>query len=275
MDVIEAHVSRLPPLDERWEPAIYARDALAQALVVGGVAGTATHPLDNVRGNILMLIDGDDDKLFGLSGLPGGSDLDDILSMVERGAGASIDHDARFGPVQIEPDPILSVCEAFGDRLRAACDRNESVVLATGHPTGLALFYHRLDTWLRERGARVPTPAHGQRWRDPGLAHDWIVDHWGGVGMLTDGREPRHTHRPQSMERMLAEQVPELVVADHGFAGAAIEAGVETLSIADVNDPALLVAQDQGRTDHVLVMDDHVDPAAYWPCFQAIASRFD
>jgi hypothetical protein len=28
-------------------------------------------------------------------------------------------------------------------------------------------------------------------------------------------------------------------------------------------------------TDTVLVMDDHVDPAAYWPCFQAIAARFD
>ena len=63
--------------------------------------------------------------------------------MVERGAGAPIDHDARFGPVEIGPEPILAVCEAFGDRLRAACDRSESVVLATGHPTGLALLYHR------------------------------------------------------------------------------------------------------------------------------------
>ena len=92
--------------------------------------------------------------------------------------------------------------------------------------------------------------------------------------MLTDGREPRHTHRPDAMERMLAEATPDLVVADHGFAGAAIEAGVETLSIADVNDPALLVAQAQGRTEMVVVMDDHVAPDAYWPCFQAIGSRF-
>ena len=53
-----------------------------------------------------------------------------------------------------------------------------------------------------------------------------------------------------------------------------MEAGIETLSIADVNDPALLVAQAQGRTETVLVMDDNVDPAAYWPCFQVIASRF-
>ena len=58
--------------------------------------------------------------------------------------------------------------------------------------------------------------------------------------------------------------------ADHGFAGAAIEAGVETISIADVNDPALLVAKAQGRTEHVLVFDDHVDPNAYWPVFLAL-----
>jgi len=51
---------------------------------------------------------------------------------------------------------------------------------------------------------------------------------------------------------------------------AAIEAGVETISIADVNDPALLVAKAQGRTQHVLVFDDHVDPNAYWPVFLAL-----
>ena len=55
----------------------------------------------------------------------------------------------------------------------------------------------------------------------------------------------------------------------------AIEAGVETLSVADVNDPALIVAKAMGRTHVVVVMDDHVAPDAYWPCFQAIAARFE
>ncbi len=107
MDVIEAYVRRLPSLDDRWEPAGHDREELAEALTLGGVAGIATHPLDNVRGNILMLIDGDPDKLFGLSGLPGGFALDDILAMVEQGAGEPIDRDGRFGPVLIRPDPIL------------------------------------------------------------------------------------------------------------------------------------------------------------------------
>jgi Phosphatase len=111
------------------------------------------------------------------------------------------------------------------------------------------------------------------RWREAGLDHDWFIEHHDGVAMLSDGRAPRHTHKPDAMERMLAEGRPDLVFADHGFAGAAIEAGVETISIADVNDTALLVAKEQGRTQHVLVFDDHVDPNAYWPVFLALTSN--
>jgi hypothetical protein len=76
------------------------------------------------------------------------------------------------------------------------------------------------------------------------------------------------------MERMLEVATPDLVFADHGFAGAAIEAGVDTVSIADINDPALVVARSQGRAGPVVVMDDNVQPEAYWPCFQVLASRF-
>jgi len=274
MNVIGAHERRLPQLDRRWTPGDYARDELIRGLLDGQVAGVATHPLDNVRGNILMLIEGDPDKQFGLTGLPGGLGLDEILSLVAEEAGAPIDHDARYGPVHIAPDPILAACEAAGERLEHACAAGQSVVLATGHPVGLALFYRAIDRLLTERGAKVPTPARGTRWRDDRLPHDWFIDYFGGVAMLTDDTEPRHTHRPDAMRRILDEARPDLVVADHGFAGAAIEAGVETIGVADVNDPALIVAKAQGRTEVVVVMDDHVDPAAYWPCFQAIASAF-
>ena len=274
MDVIEAHVRRLPTLDDRWTPRPWAREELEAALVEGEVAGIATHPLDNVRANILMLLDGDPDKLFGLSGLPGPLGFDDILDLVAAGAGSPIDHDARYGHVEIAPSPIVDACAAMGERLARACVDGERVLLATGHPIGLALLYHAIDGLLAARGARVLTPAQGIRWREGHLPHDWMIDHWGGVGFLTDGREPRHTHWPDAMERMLADETPDLVVADHGFAGATIEAGIETLSIADVNDPALIVARAQGRTDVVVVMDDHVDPVAYWPCFQALAAAF-
>ncbi|MDP9302588.1 MAG: glycosyltransferase family 4 protein [Actinomycetota bacterium] len=270
-DVIEAHVSRLPPLaEDDWTPRVIDRTELERALLAGGVAGTATHPIDNVRGNIQKLLDHDPDKEFGLRGLQEGMTLDRVLGLVERAAGAPIDRDARFGPVDIRARPVVDASLAAGERLARACETGETIVFATGHPTGLAYLYHELASELARRGATILVLGRGLRWRDPSLDHDWFIEHFDGVAMLSDGRAPRHTHKPDAMERMLAEERPDLVFADHGFAGAAIEAGVETISIADVNDTALLVAKAQGRTNHVLVFDDHVDPNAYWPVFLAL-----
>ena len=174
--------------------------------------------------------------------------------------------------MQIASAAIVRACAAVAPRLREARRLRERVVLATGHPTGLIHLYRALAAWLAEGGARVITPGEGARWRESRLAHDWFVEASGGVMALTDGAEPRHTHWPYAMHRILDAERPDLVFADHGFAGAAIEAGVETISIADVNDPALLVAQTQGRCEHVLVFDDHVAPQDYWPVFVTLAA---
>lgn len=272
-DVIEAHVSRLPPFaEDDWIPRVVDRTDLERALLAGGVAGTATHPVDNVRGNIQKLLDHDPDKEFGLTGLQEGMTLDRVLGLVERAAGVPIDRGARFGPVDIRARSIVDASLAAGGRLARARQNGETIVFATGHPTGLAYLYHELASELARRGASILVLGRGVRWREPGLDHDWFIEHHDGVAMLSDGRAPRHTHKPDAMERMLAEGRPDLVFADHGFAGAAIEAGVETISIADVNDTALLVAKEQGRTEHVLVFDDHVDPNAYWPVFVALTA---
>ena len=272
-DVIGNHVRRLPPPDPAlWAPRAVHRDVLARALLDGRIAGPATHPLDNVRGNAQMLMDRDPDKEFGLRELQAGMTFEGILALVERAAGVPIDREARTGQVQIDPEAILDACAAARSRLAVARDRGERVVLATGHPTGLAHLYAALSGWLTEGGAKVITPGDGARWREARLDHDWVVEADGGVMALTDGTEPRHTHWPYAMHRVLDAEVPDLVFADHGFAGAAIEAGVETISIADVNDPALLVARAQGRTEHVLVFDDHVAPEDYWPVFIALTS---
>ena len=274
MDVIEAHARRLPPVDDRFTPRPYPREELARALEAGRVAGVATHPLDNVRGNARLLLEGDPDKQFGLTGLQDGLVLQDVLDMVSVGAGVAIDPARGSGDVLIAPEPILDACEALGRRLALAAFSGERVLIATGHPGALDLLYREWERLLLDHGGRVIKPADGVTWRDQRLEHDWSIGYLSGVGMQTDGRVPRHTHWPDAMRRMLEAERPDLVVADHGFAGAAIEAGVETVSVADVNDPALLVARAQGRTDVVVVMDDHVAADAYWPCFQAAASAF-
>jgi hypothetical protein len=57
----------------------------------------------------------------------------------------------------------------------------------------------------------------------------------------------------------------DLVVGDHGWAGAAAERGIDVVAVADINDPALAMAKAEGRVGVVLGMDDNVLPAAYDP----------
>jgi len=273
MDVIESHAAQLPAIDERWTGRVRDREELIRGLLEGRIAGPSlSHPLDNVLRNIRLLCEGEPDKQFGMSGLPGLFTPPEVLGLVGRAAGFTPDPDATAGPVPVDPELVIEACEAVGERLALACARGERVILATGHPVGLAHLYTGVGRQLAARGVELLRPYEAMAWRDAD-GHGWQVRYLEGVALLTDRASARHTHRGDAMARMLGEERPDLVFADHGFAGAAIESGVETLSIADVNDPALLVARAQGRTETVIVMDDNVQPDAYWPCYQAIVGR--
>ena len=219
-----------------------------------------------------MLVEHDPDKLFGLSDMPEPFGFEDIVRIVGEAAGVPIDALATEGAPDIDAGAVLDACAAMGERLAEAARRRRADPVRHGTP-GRSRPSVRVDRGARGAARRQDRPARGG-WiverQDAG--HDWTIAYHGAVGMVTDGERPRHTHRPDAMRRMLDEERPDLVVADHGFAGAAIEAGVETLSIADVNDPALIVAKAQGRTEVVVVLDDHVPAENYWPCFQAVAT---
>ena len=273
MDVIGSHAARLPALDDRWRPQPFERDELVLGLLEGRVASEeVSHPFDNVLNNIRLLVELDPDKQFGMTGLQTLSEAA-VLELVATASGFDVDPNARAGPVPVDPELVIDACAAVGDRLAEACRRGERVILATGHPVGLAHLYTAVGRELRARGVRMLTPADGETWQERGRPHVWQIRYLDHVALLTDAVTARHTHSGEPMRRMLAHERPDLVFADHGFAGAAIESGVDTVSIADVNDPALLVAQAQGRTRTVIVMDDNVSPEAYWPCFQAVVSR--
>ena len=88
-----------------------------------------------------------------------------------------------------------------------------------------------------------------------------------GVHVLASGGELLHTHEPEPMRALLAalDEPPDLVVADHGWAGAAAEAGIDTLGMADCNDPALFVAEEEGKPIVTVPLDDNVPPQLYDP----------
>lgn len=273
LDVTESHAARLPAIDDRWIPRVHERAELLEALVEGAMAGPeVSHPMDNVRGNIQLLCEGDPDKQFGMTGLQSFAP-DEVFAIVAAASGFAPEHARTGGPVPVDPELVLQACEAVGDRLALAVERAETIILATGHPVGLAHLYIEVGRVLRDRGVTILRPFDAVPWLDDDRSGPWEVRYLEGVAMLTDGENMKHTHSGDPMSRMIAETRPGLVFADHGFAGAAIERGVDTVSIADVNDPALIVAKAQGRTRTVVVMDDNVRPEDYWPCFQAIAAR--
>ena len=80
----------------------------------------------------------------------------------------------------------------------------------------------------------------------------------GAVATLGDGASLFHTHDPEPMRDVLRQTgAVDLVVADHGFAGAAIAAGVPTIAVMDTNDPAFAVVAGRGADVTVVPMDDN------------------
>ena len=255
-----------------WRPGGFTDQELADALVRAAIAGpVASHDRANVLWRIGRLVNGDPEERFGISGL-GAYSADEILALIAEETGFDSDPTLQIGGVSIEPKRLLHALKEAGVRFAEAAKRGERVLLATGHPATLILFYAAVAELLRENGAKVLTPMEGARCSD--LMYIGEIRYVEDVGVFSTMGGPIHTHSPQPMERMLEEAEPDLVFADHGFAGAAIEAGVETIAIADVNDPAPVVAKAQGRTKLVVVMDDGRRRKDYWPAYQAIAAAF-
>ena len=78
---------------------------------------------------------------------------------------------------------------------------------------------------------------------------------------------------PQYTKQLTNAEAYNLAVAHFDSGLTYVAAAADTFSVLIRN--SLLVAKAQGRTEHVLVFDDHVDPNAYWPVFVALAAGTD
>ena len=175
------------------------------------------------------------------------------------------DPDRDDAPGWIDPEATLAGVARHRERLAGvAAAGGARVLVATGHPAGLLPHYQAVARSLQSSGSQLLTPAEG-RPLPGGEGGRRELRYLEGVACVSDGASLRHTHRAGYMQAALAEVGPgvELVVADHGFAGAAIEQGIPTLSIADLNDVALPLAQARGRTDGVLPIDDNLAPRLF------------
>jgi len=243
------------------------REELREHLIRHRIAGDIATPRASNVGNVRKMLDRDPDYWFGVE-LDREWTYEQVVATVAERVGIDADHTRESGSDVIDPDLTLEALDAVADRLAKVADVGGSVLLATGHPTGLLEMYMTVATALTAAGCTVITPAAESWVSIPGTQRR--IRYVGAVATIGTGGDLLHTHAPEPMARILEElrrtsSTPDLVVADHGWAGAAGQAGLATVGFADTNDPALFVAAAEGKVEVAVPLDDNVAPAHYVP----------
>jgi hypothetical protein len=225
-------------------PDLPSRDELGRHLVTTRIAGSVRTPVWDVLRKAGLVAAGDPDHCFGLSGMH------------------------RYTQAEV----LAEVTRQYG--WTGAASAGEHILFATGHPTGMLGLYQQIAVAVREAGAKVSRPGDGLAFQFHEHRRRIIYSGW--VAVLASGANLYHTHEAHPMELVL-EQATEvdLVVGDHGWAGAAAERGIDVVAVADINDPALPMAKAEGRAGIVMGMDDNVrpTPSAYDPLADYLLAR--
>jgi hypothetical protein len=226
----------------------------AERLLDAGVAGTCTsHGAENNLYRIGLLLEHDEGNTFGMGDLLTAVCFEEAYDAVTHQIGNPPDREETPGRGCIDPARTAAGLVEAGKRIGGVARTGGRLVFATGHPGAMIIYYLGLSRWAEELGGEVVTAQTRGRYQK-GISLDWAAL----VGTLGDGASLFHTHDPEPMRDVLGQAGPvDLVVADHGFAGAAIAAGVPTVVVMDTNDPAFAVVAARGADVTVVPMDDN------------------
>ena len=228
-------------------PGTPSRAELVDHLVKTRIAGDVATPRENNLSHYRKLANGDRHYWLGLELGDRWTDEQDVLAVMAERVGVNDDPEYRYGQDTIDPELTVDGLERMAARLRKAADGQQRVLFATGHPGGLLDVHRATAAALRDGGLRDR--------RDPGRAADR-----GGVRLAVRGRGGPGARRhpvahplrradegdPHGLERE-GRPLPDLVVADHGWAGYAGRHGVDSVGYADCNDPALFLGGGRGH----------------------------
>jgi Phosphatase len=243
----------------------------AAGLSEAGVAGNCTsHGAENNLYKLGLLLEHDESNTFGMETLLQDVGFDEAYEAVEYRIGNPPDREETPGRGCIDPARTAAGLAEAGERIREVAGSGRSLIIATGHPGAMILYYLGLARWAEELGGRLLTAEARGRFQK-GVSLDWA----GSVGTLGDGASLFHTHDPEPMRAVLRQtgQV-DLVVADHGFAGAAIAAGIPTVVVMDTNDPAFAVVAGRGADVTVVPMDDNRPLNSYAAALDVLKGDF-
>jgi hypothetical protein len=239
------------------------RATLREHLVTTRIAGTVATPRDNNLRAMRRLAAGDEPSWFGIRRARDYS-FEDVLSIMVERCGVHPDASYTEGPDTIDPDLTLDALDAMATRLGKAARSRERVFVATGHPIGVMAIHGPVARALRETGCELLTHEPGIPVEYDGRRHN--LRYVGGVAAVSWHGLLRHTHSAVPMRTLLDRGLdPDLVLADHGWAGAAGEAGLDVMGFADCNDPALFVGAAEGKVGVVVPLDDNVRTRLYQP----------
>jgi hypothetical protein len=237
------------------------RELGLRRIVETQVAGSGTgHAREHNLLAIQKFVDGDPHCAWNFPN-PRDYAFNDVLGMIASLTGCSSDPGHRVGDGYISPNRTLAGLEQGALRIADTARRGGTFLLATGHPGSMLSYYLGVAGIIEALGGRLITPARGLE-----VPPKCVLDYVGPVAVLTDRSNLLHTHDFSQMEDMLAEAGDvDMVVADHGYAGAAIEAGIPTIATMDTNDPALAVWKRAGADLTIIPIDDNEILSAYLP----------
>ncbi|MFG2308514.1 phosphatase [Streptomyces sp. NPDC048566] len=247
-------------------PGTPSRAELVDHLVRTRIAGDVATPRENNLSHYRKLANGERNWWLGLELGDRWTDEQDVLAVMAERVGVSDDPEHRYGQDTIDPELTVDGLDRLAARLRKAAGGRQRVLFATGHPGGLLDVHRATAAALRAAGCEIVVIPEGLR------TEEGYVVQFADVAMLEHGATLWHTHSGEPMRAILdgleraGRPLPDLVVADHGWAGRAGQQGVDSVGYADCNDPALFLAEAEGTVQVVVPLDDHVaSPRHYDP----------
>lgn len=246
------------------------RADLARHLDAVGITGKVATPRENNLSHIERFLAQERQFDFGVELAREWSE-DEVFDLMVDRVGISGDRGFVEGVDTIAADKCLDALDRVRSVLRETVEARGSILFATGHPAGLLPVHQEVAAWAESRGATI-TGLRVDACSDPvwvGAPVGGDVRRMGRVHVWHQHGGLPHTHFAEPMHALLAAlreegaAAPDLVVADHGWAGAAGTAGIRTVGYADCNDPALFVAEAQGQVEVAVPLDDNVLPQFY------------